>query len=121
MNETSTIDNVGSSVPKKQQAIASTAPPNSKPARFKLDEQDGIPIRQLWFRESIDTPNGDSIRKMVGGPRDGDKPNYQITWLPRASMYLVRSSCRKVPSAPLVLTHTFTIPEGWAIAEHEAP
>jgi hypothetical protein len=94
------------------------APAAKKPAARWFDDEMAVPIRKLLFRESIDVPTEQGIRSLVSTERPG-KPRYAIAWLPRAGVYLVRVTESRPAGMPVQHALTFTIPESWAIAEHE--
>jgi hypothetical protein len=88
--------------------------PATKPKPAQLDTGEGIRVKTLYFRESVDLPTEQQVRRISTLPREA-KPRYQIVWLPRAQVYYVRAfdAFNEKP------TTMFTIPQDWAIAEHE--
>lgn len=99
---------------------AKSAPTKPAPAKVvprALDETDAVVVQRLLFRESVDVPGEQGIRSIGTHDRMG-KPRYQILWLPRVNVYLVRAWELR-PASDARPTHTFTIPCLWAIAELE--
>lgn len=109
------MSNGSNAVP--QSAKPPATPPASKPktAPRALDETDAVPVRRLMFRESVDVPGEQGVRALTNTERSG-KPSYQILWLPRVNVYLVRASELR-GGGVRQLMQTFTIPEAWAIAD----
>lgn len=106
MNETTTA---------AKPAPTKPSPAPTKTAPRALDETDAVPVRKLMFRESVDVPGEQGVRSLAALERPG-KPLYQILWLPRVNVYLVRATELRGPGSRQP-THTFTIPNAWAIAE----
>lgn len=100
-----------------------SAKSGAKPAP-KPTTPDGIPVRALYLRESLDVGRGDGAEQQIStittGKRDG-KPQYRITWLPRDRMYHLRvwkNEADVEKDAPL---RTFLLDPTDVLAELEVP
>ncbi len=99
----------------KQQQPQQQQPRKSQP----IDTEGAVRVAKLSFRDSIDVPGEQGVRYLTTQERQG-KPKYEMLWLPRCGRFLVRASVRKRFAGPWERTPEFTLPDEWAIAEHEA-
>lgn len=105
---------------------APTKPPKAPPKPAPAKVPDGIPVRALYLRESLDIGRGDCAEQQVStlssGRREGKLVQYRILWLPRDRMFHIRVYRGDAGLETATPLRTLLLdPTGRVLAEIEAP